>query len=238
MSFIVKPALVLKFTLWNEKRVVNDYLYGRFGEPRKSAGAAATPAAGGSGFGIVPTSLPSKHSTGKKFSIFDVLDMSAPPTMPTSVATVSQIDTVPERAQLEWNKAESGELQKEEAEAAVSMTIKQETTDEPQVVNEPEEPVQQRPPMDLFKAIFEDSESEPEEETPAVKPPAEKPSAVKPTARPIAKPTAKPTAKSTTKPTVETEAKTEEVAVEEDAYGPRLGLATKQGKFDLEALTW
>nr|CAG4636774.1 EOG090X013U [Ceriodaphnia reticulata]SVE72769.1 EOG090X013U [Ceriodaphnia reticulata] len=103
---------------------------------------------------------------GAKFSIFDVLN--AGPQVAASFISSGYENVPPGPVQgpsnkvqeLEWDKAEKGELEEKAEvdivpEAGPSTVTKEE--------DEEERPYE-RPPMDIFKAIFADSESESEEE--------------------------------------------------------------------------
>lgn len=107
---------------------------------------------------------------GAKFSIFDVLN--AGPQVAASFVSSGYENVPPGPVQgpsnkpqeLEWDKAEKGELQEKSEldfvpEAGPSTALK-----EGEEKEEEEEAPYERPPMDVFKAIFADSESESEEE--------------------------------------------------------------------------
>lgn len=107
--------------------------------------------------------------------------------------------------ELEWDKAARGELQ-EKAEPGL---IPEAGPSEENKEEEPEEEVPyQRPPLDLFKSIFADSESDEEEEEEEVveikKEPKEKPSVAERSDRPKS-------------PVIE--------EMDEDTYGPRLPIS-------------
>nr|SVE79951.1 EOG090X013U [Daphnia magna] len=107
-----------------------------------------------------------KGTSGSKFSIFDVLN-AVPQAGPSFMS--SGYDNVPSGPvqgpeikvqELEWDKAERGELQEKAEpdlvpEVGPSEEIKEEVT---------EEVPYERPPMDVFRAIFADTDSEEEEE--------------------------------------------------------------------------
>ena len=115
-------------------------------------------------------------NSGSKFSIFDVLSQgpsfvsagsSAPAgpstsagpsasTEPESASTGAGSNIVSEVKELEWDKAARGEL------VEVQPDVTEEATEQVEV--EEEVTVYQRPPMDLFKAIFDNDESEEEDE--------------------------------------------------------------------------
>nr|CAG4641457.1 EOG090X013U [Eurycercus lamellatus] len=140
--------------------------------------------------------------SGTKFSIFDVL--SSNPT-PSFIST--GFENVPpgpvqgpanQVKELEWDKAERGELEETNADVLQDVvTVKTEIQTSDVAALEDEAPYQ-RPPMDLFKAIFEDSESEEEEIEEVVK---------KETEATVANPV---------KPIVDIE------EMDEEFYGPRL----------------
>nr|SVE75587.1 EOG090X013U [Daphnia hispanica] len=107
-----------------------------------------------------------KGTSGSKFSIFDVLN-AVPQAGPSFMS--SGYENVPSGPvqgpenkvqELEWDKAERGELQEKAEpdlvpEIGPSLEIKEEVT---------EEVPYERPPMDVFRAIFADTDSEEEEE--------------------------------------------------------------------------
>lgn len=107
-----------------------------------------------------------KGTSGSKFSIFDVLN-AVPQAGPSFMS--SGYENVPpgpvqgpenKVQQLEWDKAERGELQENAEpdlvpEVGPSEEIKEEVA---------EEVPYERPPMDVFRAIFADTDSEEEEE--------------------------------------------------------------------------
>ncbi|KZS14445.1 G patch domain-containing protein 1 [Daphnia magna] len=107
-----------------------------------------------------------KGTSGSKFSIFDVLN-AVPQAGPSFMS--SGYENVPSGPvqgpeikvqELEWDKAERGELQEKAEpdlvpEVGPSEEIKEEVT---------EEVPYERPPMDVFRAIFADTDSEEEEE--------------------------------------------------------------------------
>ena len=100
--------------------------------------------------------------SGQKFSIFDVLDVSTPPTVQVKEEAAASAPPAPIQ-QLEWDKAEKGQLQ-EAVEAGPWIRVKEVVCETAQEEEEEEPVPYERPPMDLFKAIFEGSDSEEEEE--------------------------------------------------------------------------
>nr|SVE77435.1 EOG090X013U [Daphnia lumholtzi] len=107
-----------------------------------------------------------KGTSGTKFSIFDVLN-AVPQAGPSFMSSgYENIPAGPVQGpenkvqELEWDKAERGELQEKAEpdlvpEVGPAEEIKEEVT---------EEVPYERPPMDVFKAIFADTDSEEEEE--------------------------------------------------------------------------
>nr|CAG4643013.1 EOG090X013U [Ilyocryptus agilis] len=118
----------------------------------------------------------SAKGSGAKFSIFDVLS-----TGPTQAAGPSFVSTGFESSvsavkvegpavnpqQLEWEKAARGELMAQEK---VEPEVLPSSTEQEESAGVEEEAPYERPSMDLFKAIFEESDSEEEEEREEVKP--------------------------------------------------------------------
>ncbi|XP_059351894.1 LOW QUALITY PROTEIN: G patch domain-containing protein 1-like [Daphnia carinata] len=145
-----------------------------------------------------------KGTSGSKFSIFDVLNV-VPQAGPSFMS--SGYENVPSGPvqgpenkvqELEWDKAERGELQ-EKAEPDLVPEV-----GPPEEIKEEvaEEVPYERPPMDVFKAIFADTDSEEEEEEENKEEEDKKVKEVKAT-REQAKP-----------PIIE--------EMDDDAYGPRL----------------
>lgn len=152
------------------------------------------------GAGQNSAKLLAKGGGSGKFSIFDVL--SAGPSFmsagsenvaPGPVEGPAPKD-VPE---LEWDKAEKGQLEENKSTEFADL-IKTEVDTQQTTVEEEEETPTERPSMDIFKAIFADSESEDEED----EEPEEAP-------------------KKVIQPVKQIKKEVQE-ELEEDAYGPRL----------------
>lgn len=165
----------------------------------------------GSGAGQNSSKLQSK---GGKFSIFDVLTAGGPSFTSAGCENVTGPVAGPAPAptqELEWEKAEKGQLEEKSAEDLMVLP-EGEAGQQPAIggteeAEEAEEAPYQRPPMDVFKAIFAASESEAEEE--------EEPEEVE------AEPKVKEPVKSAV-PAVKQE------ELDEDAYGPRLPTSSIQ----------
>ncbi|XP_046645658.1 G patch domain-containing protein 1 homolog [Daphnia pulicaria] len=108
-----------------------------------------------------------KGTSGSKFSIFDVLN-AVPQAGPSFMSSgYENIPSGPVQGpankvqELEWDKAERGELEeKAEPDLVPDVGPSEEIKEETNPVEVPYE----RPPMDVFKAIFADTDSEDEEE--------------------------------------------------------------------------
>lgn len=119
----------------------------------------------------------SAKGVGAKFSIFDVLH--AGPQVAASFISTGYENVTPgpvegpanKVQELEWDKAARGELEEKAEPDQIIPGPSEENQEE-----EPDENLPyQRPPMDLFKSIFADSESEEEEVVEIKKEPEEKP---------------------------------------------------------------
>jgi hypothetical protein len=108
-----------------------------------------------------------KGTSGSKFSIFDVLN-AVPQAGPSFMSSgYENIPSGPVQGpankvqELEWDKAERGELEEKAVPDLVpDIGPSEEIKEESKAVEIPYE----RPPMDIFKAIFADTDSEEEEE--------------------------------------------------------------------------
>nr|SVE74956.1 EOG090X013U [Daphnia dolichocephala] len=145
-----------------------------------------------------------KGTSGSKFSIFDVLN-AVPQAGPSFMS--SGYENVPpgpvqgpenKAQELEWDKAEKGELQEKTEPDLVPEVIKPEDIKKEVTEEVPYE----RPPMDVFRAIFADTDSEEEEENEEEE--VKKPEEVKTIEKP-----------EQPKPPIVEE-------MDDDAYGPRL----------------
>ena len=135
------------------------------------------------GKGQTSSTKGTSKGSAQKFSIFDVLEsgpkipygnvtikqesQTAPATAITettataeSELVVSTAATAKESRELEWNRAEKGQLL-----GAIKTEKIEEDRVEVVVKEEQEEQVYQRPSMDVFKAIFESSESSEEDDS-------------------------------------------------------------------------
>jgi hypothetical protein len=73
--------------------------------------------------------------SGQKFSIFDVLDVSTPPTVQVKEEAAASAPPAPIQ-QLEWDKAQKGQLE-EAVEAGPSIRVKEEVSETAQEEEEP-----------------------------------------------------------------------------------------------------
>jgi len=141
--------------------------------------------------------------SGSKFSIFDVLSGAGPSFVSTGFEIPGQPAQGPTNKppELEWEKAERGELQEKAGVLVPDITTEKEQP-ETETVKE-EEALPPRPSMDIFKAIFANSDSEEEDEEEQV---PEKSTLTKVADAEVPEP----------------KFKREQLDTEEDTYGPKL----------------